>query len=156
MRTPKFQFQKIRQQYLPMLHHRLLRYVQRYWSKALLLAAIAVLLWHKDLSFQLDLNAPRAFALAPENALSQQANVHPVAFALDFFRDLLPLKTVETVQIKSLSPSSKATADTDNLANTYSNMLFPVEVAEQNVSTAVPTDQQLKRQKQEAYIQRFA
>lgn len=121
-----------------------------HWFKALAFALIAVLLWHKDLSFQLDLNTSRPIAMAKATALTPQASASPVALSLDFFKSLLPLKTVSTTTVKDLAMS---VAEKDNLANTYSNMLFPKE---QNVSAIPSSRQAVKRKKQDAYIQRFA
>lgn len=119
-----------------------------HWSKILVFSLVAVLLWHKDLSFQIDLNTASPIAMADTAPLASQAS--PLAFSLDFLTDLLPIETVSTTSLKNLAVS---VAEKENLANTYSNMIFPQE---QNVSAIPAAKKSAKRKKQEAYIQRFA
>ncbi len=127
--------------------------IQHYWFRALILGMVAFLLWHKDLSFQLDLNASPSVALLQQAAISttpQQAEVVQSAISLDFLNELIPQKVIEKNTQTYPSPS---VAEQQNLSNTYSNMAFQTSASP---SPAAQKNWLSKKKKQEAYIQRFA
>ena len=120
-------------------------YVRRYWFRAFLLGLALFLLESKDVSINLNLNSAQAslFGAAPEEVyLDTEAETANVPRALN--TSLLGSEPAP-VQ-KESAPASKPD---HNLANTFSNLSF-------SDSKAPSKDRATKRQKQLAYVKRFA
>jgi len=120
-------------------------YVRRYWFRAFLLGLALFLLESKDVSINLNLNSAQAslFDAAPEEAyLETEAETTNVPRALN--TSLLG-SSPAPVQKESASSSKPD----HNLANTFSNLSF-------SDSKAPSKDRETKRQKQFAYVKRFA
>ncbi len=127
--------------------------IRPYWFQAVAIGMVAILLWHKDLSFQLDLSASQTTAFLQEANYSlgaAQAEVVQSAISFDFINEFIPTKTVEK---NTATPPSPTLAEQQNLSNTYSNMAFQTSA---KPSPAAQKNWRSKKKKQEAYVRRFA
>lgn len=124
-------------------------YFLQYWFRGLVIAALIFLFWHKDFHLQLDLSA------APQTVIASSPST-PVLQSLINWDWLDQVKTVATNPSSPTAALAKLPAEEDNnLANTYSNMVFPEEQNISHLPTA-PKRRTAKEKKQLAYIKRFA
>ncbi|MDZ4681354.1 MAG: glucosaminidase domain-containing protein [Saprospiraceae bacterium] len=120
-------------------------YVRRYWFRVFLLGLAIFLLESKDVSINLNLNSAQASlfdAVPKETYLEAEAEATNVPRALNTSL----LESAPAPEQKEKTPDSKPD---HNLANTFSNLSF-------SDSKASSKDQGTKRQKQFAYVKRFA
>ncbi|MFK8105283.1 MAG: glycoside hydrolase family 73 protein [Saprospiraceae bacterium] len=120
----------------------------KHWIKVAGLLCIAYLLTHKDLSFQMKMNASETFAAHATNedqpSWKERFNNWSHRTAQSLLNGMQELQGAENLSLAQ----KRATLDL-NLANTYSNMGFG-ELGQKNAPSIS------KKRKKEAYIKRFA
>ncbi|MEL6863388.1 MAG: glucosaminidase domain-containing protein [Bacteroidota bacterium] len=114
---------------------------KKYGFKSLLIALVVFTLMRKDFSIRIDLTAnPDVEQVSPP---TQQAGLPASLFAMDVGSSLLQAILPNQTDAKA-SPKK---ANSPKLANTYSNMTY---------HKVGNKEEDLKKQKQMAYVQRFA
>ena len=138
--------------------------LRRYWFRALLLGIVAVLIYQKDLSINLHLNAitslaePDVYSDNSESS-SKEEDIIPQAMNTSLLNSKKAPKPVKTAKkpsktkAKSVTVNKKKSNADHNLGNTYSNMTYTgKEFATKNSKSA----EAIKKQKQLKYVKRFA
>lgn len=128
--------------------------LQKHWLKTALLGAAAYLAYQKDMVIDLQLNR------SPASYVHQTTGERPVAQSVAFHPPSPGANPMNTSLITAASgkkspPASKTSPRTNvsNLANTYSNLTADNKGEKQKEATTVRS---AKRQKQKAYLKRFA
>ncbi|MCR9054587.1 MAG: glucosaminidase domain-containing protein [Phaeodactylibacter xiamenensis] len=128
--------------------------IQKHWLKTALLGAAAYMALQKDMVIDLQLNRSAAAVVQP------QATARPMAQTVAFREPATKARAMNTSLVEQQASKTETTAaksapgtNVSNLANTYSN-LTAANKGEARKESA--TDRRSKRQKQKAYVKRFA
>lgn len=129
---------------LKVVQHRLNKKVKRHWFKVSFLACLAYVVYRKDLSIDLYLNGV------------QNEMVASVEAPVEIPQDRMETNAMNVSLVEKEAPvpvAEKKEKTRENWGNTYSNMTYTEEkFATKDSRTA----QEIKRQKQQAYVNRFA
>lgn len=133
------------QRKLQSIQHQIEGYIRRYWFRVFLLGLALFLLDRKDVSINLNLNAAETdlFGSSSESiALAEDISESRGPKALN-------TSLLETPKVPASHKSEPAEKQDPNLANTFSNLNFSASKESGNV-------REVKRQKQLAYVKRYA
>lgn len=122
--------------------------VRRYWMRAFMLGLFTFILTRKDVSIDISMSA-MPFG---ESFLSMNEITTPVNYENEDVRPMNTSMLTPTHDSPKKQKRKKTTKD-DNLANTYSNMVYTDKGIKTDEDTA---ERSAKRKKQLAYVERFA
>jgi flagellum-specific peptidoglycan hydrolase FlgJ len=128
--------------------------IQKHWLKTALLGAAAYMALQKDMVIDLQLNRPAAAVV------QSQPTSRPMAQTVAFREPATQAHAMNTSLVEKQVPKKETSAaksaprtNVSNLANTYSNLTAANKGEARKESAA---DRRTKRQKQKAYVKRFA
>lgn len=148
MKYPVVPFDKILEQKLEQLMLQAKMQWRRNWPKLIIMAAVAFFVSKRDLSIDVNLNA--GGWLGEEESMATTTSGYEESPVKAMNTSLLT--KAQPVAYKEAPKPAHRKKDKDNLANTYSNMVY----TKGDFSTKETTgEQKEKRRKQLAYVERF-
>ncbi len=135
--------------------------LQKHWLKAALLSAAACMAYQKDMDINVQLsNVSSPFAESSALPVAESARPTPVALQLSGQAEkamnislIAPKPKAAAPTVEVAKPSAGPRTNVSNLANTYSNLTADNKGARHAEPREVRAR---KRQKQQAYVKRFA